>query len=177
LVVSTGTTAKLLLDVIDSRLDGAFVAGPVTHPDLLQEAIFTEELVLVTSTAVRSVRDLAKIAELRTVVFQFGCSYRQRLESYLASRGIVVAKPLEFGSLDTILSCVSAGIGVTLLPKGVVAEAVNAGRVAMHRMPQNQAKVQTLFIRRRDSYQSSALIAFLQLTRDFHRVASSAEHT
>ncbi len=27
---------------------------------------------------------------------------------------------MEFGSLDTIVSCVSAGVGVTLLPKGMV---------------------------------------------------------
>ena len=172
LVVSSGTTAGLLRDVIASRLDGAFVAGPVVHPDLLQETAFKEELVLVTAPSISSLRDLVNVGDLRTVVFQSGCSYRQRLESYLGGRGIIVARSLEFGSLDAILSCVGAGVGITLLPEGVVAEAARAGQVTLHRLPQAVAKVQTLFIRRRDGYPSSAMTAFLAMSRDLHRRAA-----
>ena len=125
--------------------------------------MFIEELVLVASPAVSSLKDLAKIADLKAVVFQFGCSYRQRLEAFLYGRGLVVAKPLEFGSLDAILSCVAAGVGVTLLPQGVVAQAAAAGKVSAHRMPAELARMQTLFIRRRDGYVSSALGAFLEM--------------
>jgi DNA-binding transcriptional LysR family regulator len=115
---------------------------------------------------VRSPRELAAVADLRTVVFQFGCSYRQRLEAYLGRQGIVVARPLEFGSLDAIISCVSAGVGVTMLPRGVVAAPAAAGKVALHRLPREQAQAETLFIRRRDRYASAAMTAFLQLARD-----------
>ncbi|TDG17557.1 hypothetical protein EYW47_37465 [Paraburkholderia silviterrae] len=130
---------------------------------MAQARVFTEELVLVASPAVSSLKDLAKIADLKAVVFQFGCSYRQRLEAFLYGRGLVVAKPLEFGSLDAILSCVAAGVGVTLLPQGVVAQAAAAGKVSAHRMPAELARMQTLFIRRRDGYVSSALGAFLEM--------------
>ncbi|HTK00079.1 MAG TPA: LysR family transcriptional regulator [Bordetella sp.] len=170
LAVTTGTTARLLQDVVECRVEGAFVAGPVSHPDIHQEIIFTEELVLVTSPAIRSLKDLIKVTELKTIVFQRGCSYRQRLETLLAGMGIVVAQPLEFGSLDAIISCVAAGVGVTLLPKGVVASAFEAGRVAIHRLPRDQARAETLFIRRQDAYVSSALTAFLDIARRFHRV-------
>ncbi|WP_028220444.1 LysR family transcriptional regulator [Paraburkholderia oxyphila] len=163
LVVSSGNTAKLVRDVVECKLDGAFVAGPVEHPEIEQTRVFTEELVLVASPAVSSLKDLAKIADLKTVVFQFGCSYRQRLEAFLYGRGLVVAKPLEFGSLDAILSCVAAGVGVTLLPKGVVEQAAVEGKVSVHRMPAELARMQTLFIRRRDGYVSSALGAFLEM--------------
>ncbi|TDV13947.1 LysR family transcriptional regulator [Paraburkholderia caballeronis] len=169
LVVSSGTTARLLQDVVECRLEGAFVAGPIDHPELHQEAVFVEELVLVTSPAVQSLKDLTKIPDLKTIVFQFGCSYRQRLETFLAGKGIVVAKPLEFGSLDAILSCVSAGVGVTLLPKGIVAAAADAGKVAIHRLPKDLARVETLFIRRHDGYVSSALAAFLEMARTVYR--------
>ncbi|TDV39049.1 DNA-binding transcriptional LysR family regulator [Paraburkholderia caballeronis] len=169
LVVSSGTTARLLQDVVECRLEGAFVAGPIDHPELHQEAVFVEELVLVTTPAVQSLKDLTKIPDLKTIVFQFGCSYRQRLETFLAGKGIVVAKPLEFGSLDAILSCVSAGVGVTLLPKGIVAAAADAGKVAIHRLPKDLARVETLFIRRHDGYVSSALAAFLEMARKVYR--------
>lgn len=165
LAVTTGTTRKLLDDVINCRLEGAFVAGPVTHPDLHQETVFTEELVLVTSRQFRGLDGLKAIADLKTIVFQAGCSYRQRLDSLLADKGVITAKPLEFGSLEAIISCVSAGIGVTLLPKGIVEPAWQAGRIAVHELPSNAGHVETLFVHRHDAFVSSAMTAFLQLTR------------
>lgn len=165
LVVSTGTTRKLLDEVIDCRLEGAFVAGPVSHPDLEQEVVFQEELVLVTSRSIHAIDELANITDLRTIVFQIGCSYRQRLESLLADMGIVTAKPLEFGSLDAIISCVSAGVGIALLPKGIVAAAWQDGRVAVHELPPERSLVDTLFVRRKDAYASSAMTALLDIVR------------
>lgn len=174
LVVSSGNTARLVRDVVECKLDGAFVAGPVEHPEIEQKRVFTEDLVLVASPAVSSLKALAKIADLKTVVFQFGCSYRQRLEAFLYGRGLVVARPLEFGSLDAILSCVAAGVGVTLLPLGVVAQAAAAGKVSVHRLPAELARMQTLFIRRRDGHVSSALGAFLEMAEDVPRRKAKA---
>jgi DNA-binding transcriptional LysR family regulator len=165
LVVTTGTTQRLLEDIIECRLDGAFVAGPISHPALSQEVVFREELVLATSPAIRRPQDLTAIPDLKTIVFQMGCSYRQRLEAVLADMGIVTAKPLEFGSLDAILSCVAAGVGVTLLPKGTVAAAWRDGRIAVHELPPQRAQVDTLFVRRSDGYLSSAMSAFLEAAR------------
>ncbi len=165
LVVTTGTTRKLLDEVLECKLEGAFVAGPISHPELEQEVIFQEELVLITSRSVRSMKELAGIADLRTIVFQIGCSYRQRLETLLAEMGIVTAKPLEFGSLDAIISCVSAGVGIALLPKGIVASAWQEGRVAVHELPPERSLVDTLFVRRKDAYTSSAMVALLDMLR------------
>ncbi|KQZ00316.1 transcriptional regulator [Pseudolabrys sp. Root1462] len=175
LIVTTGTTRKLLDDVIACRIEGAFVAGPVTHPDLHQETIFQEELVLITSRAIRTPAELVANPDLKTIVFQIGCSYRQRLESYLADIGIVTARPLEFGSLDAIVSCVAAGVGVSLLPKSVVADAWRKGLIAVHELPPERALVDTLFVRRKDAYVSSAMSGFLDMARPRYG-ASSADH-
>jgi DNA-binding transcriptional LysR family regulator len=173
LAITTGTTSELVADVAECRLDGAFVAGPINHPDLHRETIFTEELVLVTPRSVRSPRELAGQDELTTIVFQIGCSYRQRLDAVLAEIGIVVAKPMEFGSLDAIIGCVAAGIGVTLLPRGVVAS--QKSKVAVHELAPDQAYVETLFVRRHDTYVSSAMTAFLDMARPKSRPAIAAE--
>jgi DNA-binding transcriptional LysR family regulator len=76
-----------------------------------------------------------------------------------------VSTPLEFGSLDAMLGCVAAGVGVTLLPKGVVAAAWREGRVAVHDVAPEDARVDTLFVRRRDVYASTAITAFLEIAR------------
>jgi LysR family transcriptional regulator, cell division regulator len=163
LIVTTGTTARLVTDVLEYRLDGAFVSGPVDHPDLGQRNVFNEELVLVGPPSMTSPKDLTKISALRTIVFQFGCSYRQRLETVLASMGVATAKPLELGSLDAIIACVAAGVGVTLLPRAIAAAAVAAGNVTVHSLPKSLGHAETLFIQRHDSYVSSALTAFLEM--------------
>jgi DNA-binding transcriptional LysR family regulator len=114
-VVTTGTNAGLVADVLEHRLDGAFVSGPAQHPDLAEEAIFREELMLVTAPALRRTDDLDRERDLKIIVFHRGCSYLQHLEDLLARRGIQTAQPLEFGSLEAILGRVAAGVGITLL--------------------------------------------------------------
>jgi DNA-binding transcriptional LysR family regulator len=165
LSLTTGTSCSLTADVAECRLDGAFVAGPVDHPDLYYETIFHEELVLVTPRTIRSIESLRSVKELKTIVYRLGCSYRVRLESLLSDMGIVTATPLEFGSLDAIVACVAAGIGITLLPRGVVSNAVEQDLVAIHTIAPDKAHVETLFIRRQDAYVSSAMQAFVEVAR------------
>jgi DNA-binding transcriptional LysR family regulator len=164
-VVRTGTTCSLIQDVIDCKLEGAFVVGPVNHPDLHTEVAFREELVLVTSPTMLRIDDVALVENLKTVVFRLGCSYRQRLDTLLTQLGVLAPEPLEFGSIEAIIACVSAGVGITLLPRGVVADAARAGLVTVHELPVQLAHVETVFVRRLDGYFSSALATFLHSVR------------
>jgi len=158
----TGTTAALVEQVLDGRIEGAFVAGPVRHPELDEEVMFREELVLVTARAVRGWDDLPRQRDLKIIVFRAGCSYRQRLEAMLAERGVVDVRTLEFGTLEGIIGCVAAGIGVTMLPRGVIAPAWRKDMIAIHPLPPAERRADTVFIRRVDGYASSALLAFLR---------------
>jgi DNA-binding transcriptional LysR family regulator len=165
LVLTTGTTCELVEEVVAHHLEGAFVCGPVDHPELAEEAMFSEELVLVTARAIRHLDELVRKGGLKTIVFRAGCSYRDRLDAVLATRGVVDVRRLDFGSVEGILGCVAAGVGVTLLPKGVVEAAWREGRVAVHELPLAESRVDTMFVRRRDAYTSSALAAFLDRAR------------
>jgi DNA-binding transcriptional LysR family regulator len=163
LVLRTGTTCELVESVLDSRLEGAFVCGPVDHPDLTGQVVFREELVVLTAPKVRSFEDLARAGDPRIIVLRAGCSYRERLEQMLGKRGVSSPRQLEFGTLEAIFGCVEAGLGVTLLPKGLVGPVLREGRVAVHELSDDEALVDTIFIRRRDGFVSSALAAFLRL--------------
>ena len=165
LTLNTATTSELVEDVLQRRLDCAFVCGPVSHPALEEEVIFREELVIVTARAVRSFRELIAKGELKIVVLPPGCSYRQRLETILAKRGVVPVRRLDFGTIDGILGCVAAGLGVSLLPRRVVQPAWRAGQVAIHELPATESHVDTVVVRRRDALVSSALAAFLEEAR------------
>lgn len=162
ITLKTGTTCELVAEVLEHRLEAAFVCGPVDHPELDELPVFREELVLVTARRVPSLDALVAKGDLKIIVFRAGCSYRQRLDNILAARGIVGVRRLDFGSLEGILGCVAAGVGLTLLPKAVVGPAWREGRVAVHELPFADSRVDTVMIRRCDAFVSSALAAFLQ---------------
>ena len=163
LVLRTGTTAELVKDVLEHRLEGAFVCGPVDHPELEETLAFREELAMLTASTITSLEAVFTAAELKAVVLRAGCSYRQRLEDILARRGVVNLRLLEFGTIEAIIACVAAGIGVTLLPKALIGTVSRDRPVAVHALPHIEAVVDTIFIRRRDGFVSSAFAAFLQL--------------
>jgi len=175
LAIVTGTTTSLIHQVMERELDGAFVAGPVHHQELSEEPLFIEELVLVSPLSVRNFDDLAKVENLKAIVFREGCSYRQRLGSILDGLGIHYTV-MEFASLDAIITCTTAGVGVTLLPKTLVERLWIDQSVTVHKLPVDQAQVETVFVRRHDHYPTSALNAFLRMSRQISNIATPGLH-
>ena len=165
LVLRTGTTCELIDDVLARRMEGAFVCGPVDHTELDIQTVFEEELVLLAAPRIKSLRAALSAGDTRIVVLRAGCSYRQRLESFLSKRGVQAPRLLEFGTLEAIFKCVAAGLGITLLPRSVVDRMGDKDDVSVHALPRLEAQVQTLFVRRRDAFASSALVAFLHCAR------------
>ncbi|HEU4370303.1 MAG TPA: LysR family transcriptional regulator [Methylomirabilota bacterium] len=176
LVLRTGTTCELVEAVLEHRLEGAFVCGPVNHPDLEAEVVFREDLVILAARSARALDDLLRTSDLKIVVLRAGCSYRQRLEAILAARGTVGVRVLEFGTLEAILGCVAAGLGITLLPRSIVGPSRRGDELAVHALPAAEARVETLFVRRREGFVSSALAAFLDLVRPALDGAPPAYH-
>jgi DNA-binding transcriptional LysR family regulator len=160
LILRTGTTAEMIERVMAGELEGAFVCGPVVHPQLEVTPFFEEELALLSAPSQRSLPALLATLDLRIIVLRAGCSYRQRLEEVLAHRGIVGLRRLEFGTLEAILGAVAAGLGITLLPRALIGPMWRGERIATHRLPPSESRVQTVFVRRRDMLRSSALTAF-----------------
>ncbi len=164
LALRTATTTDLVAAVLEGTLDGAFVAGPIAHADLVTTSAFREELVLV------SARRWSSLAELRAgtpesgptaLVFRTGCTYRQRLEQILVEFGWPSAVRFELGTLDGMIGCVAADMGVTLLPRIVVERSAMSGSVSIHALSPSHARVETLFIQRRAGHQYSALAGFV----------------
>jgi len=161
LSLRTATTADLVAAVLDGSMDGAFVAGPIEHADLTSTVAFREELVLVTAKHVKNLTELRAATPESgptALVFRTGCTYRQRLEQVLTEFGWPAAIRFELGTLDGMIGCVAAGMGVTLLPRAVVGR---NDSVRVHALDPAQAQVETLFITRRAAHEYSALRGFI----------------
>ena len=120
---------------------------------------------MLSSPSIRKLDPVTLTGDTRIIVLRKGCSYRERLEQMLEKRGVSNLRHLEFGTLEAIFGCVEAGLGVTLMPKGLVGRVLRDGRVAVHTLPPKEAIVETLFIRRREGFVSSALSAFVRLSK------------
>jgi len=167
--LETGPTDVLIQSVLDRKLDGAFVSGPVEHIELLEETVFVEELVFVSSLRNSHLDQLLSISSAdRILVFRSGCSYRAKLLTLLNSNGITNPTILEFGTLEGILGCVAAGMGVTLLPRGVVEASALANQVLIQDLPPDLARAETSFVRRADTTTSPAMTRFIAQLGD-HR--------
>ncbi|MBR0875278.1 LysR family transcriptional regulator [Bradyrhizobium tropiciagri] len=163
LTLSTATTADLVAAVLDGSLDGAFVAGPIEHAELAATVAFSEELVLVSAkrwTSLAALRAGTPESGPTVLVFRTGCTYRQRLEQVLTEFGWPSAVRFEFGTLDGMIGCVAADMGVTMLPRAVVERDHINREISIHKLNPQHARVETLFIQRRTLHQYSALQGF-----------------
>jgi LysR family transcriptional regulator, cell division regulator len=160
LEIRTGPTAELLEHVLADRLDGAFVAGPINHPELAARPVFHEELVLVAARESGSMSQRLDRGGLTAIVFRQGCSYRQRLEAQFSARGWLPFRRLEFGTVEGILGCVGANVGVTVLPRSVVEGYRGHEMLRIEPFAPEPLWVDTLFVRRRDAYVGATPRAF-----------------
>jgi LysR family transcriptional regulator, cell division regulator len=175
--IQTGTAAELTEAVLACRLELVFVPGPVTHSDLLAVPVLEEELVIATAPWVTSLAALTMPAVMTKIIcFRPGCSYRARLEALLRARGHISIRRLEFGTLDGIIGCVGAGMGITMLPRTAVARAEAEGRVFLHALPADEARVDIVMVRRHDTFLSTALTRFIEVARQHLAVQGEMRH-
>jgi len=160
LTLRTAPTADLIAAVLNGALDGAFVAGPIDHSELTATIAFREELVLVTArrwTSLAALRAGTPESGPTALVFRTGCTYRQRLEQVLSEFGWPSAARFELGTLDGMIGCVAADMGVTLLPRAVVERYDLGGDVRIHALGAALSRVDTVLIQRRSAHPYSAL--------------------
>lgn len=167
LTLKTGTTEELIHSILKYELDGAFVAAPVEHAELDITEVGIEELVFISGEQFSSIdKPEEKLRNLTLLVFRTGCSYRRKLEDWLHMEGIIPAKIMEFGTLEGILGCVHAGLGVTLLPRSVVERAAVQYNVHYHEISGNFLRIPTLFIRRKDTFKTAAVSEFIKVSKE-----------
>lgn len=144
--LATGTAAALITRVTNFELEAAFVSEPFTAPNLKAHPVFGEQLVLVTSKAIRKVSGPADLGRSTLIAFTQGCSYRKRIEEWLGSANVMPERILEFASYQAIIACVAAGTGFAVVPKSVL-EALRATKsIRQHSLPKRFSQNRTYIV-------------------------------
>ncbi|MEY8191980.1 LysR family transcriptional regulator [Peribacillus simplex] len=165
LSIKAGITEDLIKDVIEHRLDGAFVTGPIKHPLIQPYDVCTEKLVLVTRN---ETFNLEEIITEPFLVFSQGCGYRSKLEQWLKEEEVMPKRIMEFNVLETILTSVTLGLGITLVPQSAVNHLTATEKVHVHAIPEEYGNISTVFIHRKDAYMTNSMQSFLQTIEAHH---------
>lgn len=156
----TGTSEESLTRLLDYQIEGAFVAGIVSHKDLIAEKAYEEELVLAAPT---NNDPFSQREGFKVLVFRAGCAYRAHLENWLRTSGRVPYQMMEFGSIEGILGCVAAGMGISFLPRSIVNSSRVQENISIHNLPTEIANMTTWFVRRKNEKQGHNLKLFREL--------------
>jgi DNA-binding transcriptional LysR family regulator len=154
----TGTSAALVSRVLKQDVEAAFVAEPFNAQGLALQSAFIEELALITPKNFGRIRSPKDIGKRTVIAFATGCSYRRRLESWLAAANVLPDRVMEFQSYHAIVACVAAGSGIAVVPRSVIAMTRGARQVIVNSLPATIAKSRTQLIWRPE-HQSIALEA------------------
>ncbi|MGC5775797.1 LysR family transcriptional regulator [Paenibacillus pabuli] len=158
--LTTGGTHELNQKVIKHELNGAVIYGPVDHPELNYMKVYDDELVLIAEPGAHKMHDLLRKPML---FFEVGCTHREQAETFLQDQGVHILNVMEYGTLDTILNGVSAGLGVSLLPRSSVTRAEHRGEVAVLSLPDPYRRLEVGFVHSRSEHQYRALGALVQM--------------
>lgn len=161
LSLQTGPTDQLVKMVLNYEIDGAFVAGPIKNVHLTNEKIIEERLVVISPYENKHL----DVNNSNLLVFRHGCSYRKRLEAWIHHENYVPKKIMEFGSMEAIIGCVNAGMGISLLPLSVLQKVQDNYSLRFHEIPKEYGITATYFVQRKDATTTLAIKKLIETVK------------
>lgn len=163
--LSTGPSGELIDAVLEGKLAGAFVDGPVPSSLLDSVPVFDEELVLISPASTAPIRRAKDVDGSNIYAFRSNCSYRRLFERWFQDDGAAPGRIFELESYHGMLACVSAGSGLALLPKSMLLSIPHRDSVTAHTLDPTISRISIHLIWRR-GLRSPALTALLGILQE-----------
>jgi DNA-binding transcriptional LysR family regulator len=159
---------KVILDVLAGKLDIGLTAGPVNLPELCQEYLLDDDVILLVGPDHPWLNERpvlpASLQEEALILRETGSATRQALEAFLEKEKIRPAKTFVLGDTEAIKRAVMAGMGVTFLSKNTVRFELRYGLI--YEIEPNLSFKRPLFaVYPKGVRLSPALLAFLSTIR------------
>jgi DNA-binding transcriptional LysR family regulator len=156
LELTTGTNDDLMNKVADRRLDAAFTAEPPAARVLEHIPVFTERLIVISSSDHPPIRRARDVEGASLIAFPEGCAYRRVLQRWLGRESLATLRVLELNSYHAIVACVASGTGIALVPESVL-DTMPDTHVLRHAIPKAQANIITPLVWRHGEISPSVL--------------------
>ncbi|MDE3205770.1 MAG: LysR family transcriptional regulator [Acidobacteriota bacterium] len=139
LVIGDGTSATLEPLLAAGSLDAALVLLPHSNPDLVERALFSEDLVLVVAPDhPLADRDRVRMSDLDGLSLLLpapGTNFRQEIEWACRSAGVTLNPLAELDGVRLIASLCLRGYGPAILPATGASEGGGYSRIGIEGMP------------------------------------------
>ncbi|MCR9109146.1 hydrogen peroxide-inducible genes activator [Marivita sp. XM-24bin2] len=126
-------TKSLVADLLESRLDAAIVALPISEPALREFALFQEDFVLVRpqADAGKPIPSPQMLRSMRLLLLEEGHCFRDQALSFCDITKTQPRQLMEGSSLSTLVQMVGSGMGVTLIPEMAVPLETRSAQVSV----------------------------------------------
>lgn len=115
---------KVIQSVLEGKLDIGLIAGPVNSPELCQEYLLDDDVILLVGPDHPWLNEKPVFPDALKqevlVLRETGSATRQALETHLDKEKIKPAKTIVLGNTEAIKRAVMAGMGVTFISKDTV---------------------------------------------------------
>jgi DNA-binding transcriptional LysR family regulator len=165
LELHTGNPHQLAAAIIAGELDAAMAAEPIADAPFEKAPAYDEHLVIV-AAADHPPIGRGKSFPKAMIAFEHGCPHRKRLEDWFASNGAMPERTIELSSYHAMLGCIVAGMGISLMPRSILATFPERKRLSLHALPRGHDRAQTSLFWRKGarSPKIDALIDILKTT-------------
>lgn len=130
-------TRSLIDNLLESRLDFAIVALPISEPAIQEFALFEEDFLLVRQSkhADEPVPNPSLLKEMRLLLLEEGHCFRDQALSFCDLSPSRSRQLMEGSSLTTLVQMVGAGMGVTLIPEMAIPLETRSAEVSIAKFP------------------------------------------
>lgn len=159
LQISSGPTEDLLHKLVQDQIDVALVGGKFTRPGLKGQALFAEEMVMISAA---ELEEPDRLRSLPIIVFKQGCSYRDFTRRWMRKSGLAPNDIFELGTLDGILGCVASGVGISCLPRSVIEGSQYRELLTIHALEDSERFIDTYAMQNAGQIRNGAIGEFLK---------------
>lgn len=159
-----GSTNELLDLVLNYELDGAFVDGPISHEEIVQEFTIKEELVLISDSSIMKINNLNDLMKKQLFVVAINCIYKSRFDHWIKKENEPLPKSIVFGTWDGIFASVEAGLGFSITTRSLAEKYNKINKFNIHEIPNEYNQIPLIFIRRKDMHITLPFKKFIEIS-------------
>jgi DNA-binding transcriptional LysR family regulator len=158
----TGVGNRILQAVLNGDVDAAIAAEPIPDAPFEKVPVYNEELVIISAAGHRPINSARDVEAPAILVFEQGCPWRMRLDSWFGRTGDMPERKIEITSYHAMLGCVVVGMGISLVPRMVLDTLPERDKLRVHPLPPELRYAQTFVIWRKGA-RSPKLDALIEI--------------
>lgn len=143
LEVYTNTTPLVVNELLNYKIDIAFVSGNPNHKDLEVIKVFEEDIYFVDEKNSQSSNAI--------LAYKDSCAYYTFFKNYLKNAGNNDFKTIIFENYETILGCVNAGMGRSVVPITIIEKFGYKDKLKLEKLDKNISDLSTYMVCRKDN--------------------------